>query len=197
MSFDDFRTLLALSLRNPERTAHLLIGQNWPLQARWMALLAAVSVSAVLAWLAVAIFAPAAPEGGPGMMLNYQPMIFAAMQVGAIVLAAGLMAGVGRLFGGQGRFADALLLTVWIEVLLLLIQALQLVVALVLPVLAGLLGLAAMALFLWLTVYFTKALHGFRSTLKVVVGLVLTAIVTGFVLSLLAAAFGIMPEMAP
>jgi hypothetical protein len=195
MSFDDFKALVSLSFRDPQVAAHLLVRQNWPIQARWMALLAAVSVSALLAWLASAIFSAPAEDGVQVIMLSQQPMVMAVMQMVAILLAAGLMSGVGRLFGGQGRFEDALLLTVWIEVLLLLVQALQLVLSLVLPTAAGLLGIAAMALFLWLTVQFTKALHGFRSTLKVMLGLIGTAIGAGFVLSILAAAFGIMPEM--
>ncbi|MCZ0961575.1 Yip1 family protein [Paracoccus benzoatiresistens] len=195
MSFNDFKALVGLSFRDPQVAAHLLMRQNWPIQARWMALLAAVSVSALLAWLASAMFAAPAEESVQVIMLSQQPMVMAVMQMVAILLAAGLMSGVGRMFGGQGRFEDALLLTVWIEVLLLLVQAAQLVLSMVLPSAAGLLGIAAMVLFLWLTVQFTKALHGFRSTLKVTMGLIGTAIGAGFVLSILAAAFGIMPEI--
>ena len=120
MSFDDFKALVGLSFRNPQGAAQALMGQGWPVQARWMALLAAVSVSAVLAWLAGVIFAAPTDDGTQAVMLAQQPMVLAVMQMGAIVIAAGLMSGVGRMFGGQGRFEDALLLTVWIEVLLLL-----------------------------------------------------------------------------
>ncbi|WP_207099598.1 Yip1 family protein [Paracoccus shandongensis] len=195
MTFDDFKALVGLSFRDPQRAAQALMGQGWPVQARWMALLAAVSVSALLAWLAGAMFAAPSDEDVQVVLLSQQPMVLAVMQMGAIVIAAGLMSGVGRMFGGQGRFEDALLLTVWIEVLLLLVQAVQIVLSLVLPSVAGLLGIMAMALFLWLTVQFTKALHGFSSTLKVTMGLIGTAIAAGFLLSILAAALGIMPEM--
>ena len=71
--------------------------------------------------------------------------------------------------------------------LLLLVQAAQLVLSLILPGVAGILGLASIVLFLWLTVQFTKALHGFRSSAKVALGLIGTAFVAGFVLSLIAA----------
>lgn len=195
MTFDDFKALIGLSFRDPQGAARALMEQGWPVQARWMALMAAVSISAMLAWLAGALFGTPAAEGGQAVMLGQQPMVLAVMQMGAIVVAAGLMAGVGRMFGGHGRFEDALLLTVWIEVLLLLVQVVQLVLSLVLPSVAGLLGIAAMVLFLWLTVHFTKALHGFQSTPKVALGLIGTAIAAGFVLSILAAALGIMPEM--
>ncbi|MDQ1899600.1 YIP1 family protein [Paracoccus sp. WLY502] len=195
MTFDDFKALVGLSFRNPNAAAHTLMGQGWPIQARWMALLAAVSLSALLASLAAVLFSTPAPDGTQVVILSQQPMVLALMQLGAIVLAAGLMSGVGRMFGGHGRFEDALLLTVWIEVLLLVVQAVQLVVSLVLPGVAGMLGVAALVLFLWLTVQFTKALHGFRSSAKVALGLIGTAFVAGFVLSLIAAALGILPEM--
>lgn len=195
MTFDDFKALIGLSFRDPNAAAHALMGQGWPIQARWMALLAAVSLSALLASLAAVLFSTPAPDGTQVVILSHQPMVLALMQFGAIVMAAGLMSSVGRMFGGHGRFEDALLLTVWIEVLLLVVQAAQLVVSLVLPGVAGMLGLAALVLFLWLTVQFTKALHGFRSSAKVALGLIGTAFVAGFVLSLIAAALGILPEM--
>ncbi|GHG29802.1 MULTISPECIES: YIP1 family protein [Paracoccus] len=195
MTFDDFKALVGLSFRDPQAAARDLMAQGWPIQARWMALLAAVSVSALLASLAAALFSAPGPEGDRVVVLSQQPMVLAVMQMGAIVLAAGLMSGVGRMFGGGGRFEDALLLTVWIEVLLLIVQAAQVVLSLILPGVAGIFGLLAIALFLWLTVQFTKALHGFHSTPKVVLGMIGTVFVAGFVLSLLAAALGIMPEM--
>ena len=195
MTFDDFKALVGLSFRDPQAAARDLMAQGWPIQARWMALLAAVSVSALLASLAAALFSAPGPEGDRVVVLSQQPMVLAVMQMGAIVLAAGLMSGVGRMFGGGGRFEDALLLTVWIEVLLLIVQAAQVVLSLILPGVAGIFGLLAIALFLWLTVQFTKALHGFHSTPKVVLGMIGAVFVAGFVLSLLAAALGIMPEM--
>ena len=195
MTFDEFKAMVGLSFRDPQAAAHRLMAQDWPIQARWMALLAAVSVSAVLASLAAMLFSTPAANEADVVMLGRQPMVLAVMQMGAIVLAAGLMSGVGRMFGGGGRFEDALLLTVWIEVLLLLVQAAQLVLSLVLPGVAGLLGLASIVLFLWLTVQFTKALHGFSSSAKVALGLIGTAFVAGFLLSLIAAALGILPEM--
>lgn len=195
MTFDDFKGLIGLSFRDPARAAQSLIAQNWPIQARWMALLASVSISAILTWIAATVFSAPPDAGVQPVLLIQQPMVMAVSQMGAIVLAAGLMAGVGRLFGGTGSFEDALLLTVWIEILLLLVQVVQLGVALVLPGMAGMLGIVAIVLFLWLTVQFTKTLHGFRNALKVMLGLIGTAFVAGFILSLFAASLGILPEM--
>ncbi|MCF3973446.1 YIP1 family protein [Paracoccus salsus] len=195
MNFDDFNALLRMTLRNPEDAAQTLIGMNLPMSVRWMALLLAVSVSALLAWVSVQMFP--LPEGETPSVLGLtgQPIAMAGIQLAAIVMAATLMTGVGRMFGGHGRFEDALLLTVWIEIVLLLVQLAQLLVSLILPGLAGILGILAIAVFLWLTVQFTKALHGFRSGAKVMLGMFATALAVGFVLSFLAAALGLLPEV--
>ncbi|WP_111558574.1 YIP1 family protein [Paracoccus sediminilitoris] len=195
MTFDDFRALVRLTLRDPERGAHMLMGLHLPMAVRWMALLLAVSVSGLLAYLAAMLFPVPEAETPPMYSMVQQPLVMAGMQMVAIVIGAGLMTGVGRMFGGQGNFADALLLTVWIEVMLLLIQVAQIILSLALPALSGLLGLLAIAMFLWLTVQFTKALHGFASGPKVMLGLFATLLAMGFLLSFFAASFGLLPEM--
>lgn len=195
MTFDDFKSLVTLTFRAPSAAARLLMAANWPLSARWMGLVLAVSVSALLAWLSSQLFAVPDSEGMPVLALTSQPLILAAIQFVAILLAASLMAGVGRMFGGKGRFEDALLLTVWIEVVLLLVQVVQVGVALVLPGISGILGIVAIALFFWLTVQFTKVLHGFSNGVLVFLGIIGTAFVTGFVLSIIAVSFGLLPEV--
>jgi len=195
MTSDDFKTLFRLTLRQPEQAARWLIGQDWPMQVRWMALALAVSLSGVLAYVSTLLFPIPAGQEAAVFSLGQQPVVLAGTQLVAIVLGAVLMSGVGRMFGGQGTFADALLLTVWIEVMLLVVQVAQIVLSLALPSLGGLLGIAAVALFLWLTVQFAKALHGFTSAPKVLLVMFATLLSVGFALSFILAAFGLMPEM--
>lgn len=195
MTGNDLKALLLLTLRDPAQVARLLIGLGLPMSTRWMALVLAVSVSGLLAWIAGQIAPVPAEMRSPFSDAVSQPLSMAGMQLAAVVIAAGLMSGVGRLFGGHGRFEDALLLTVWIEVVLLVIQTLQILLMLILPALASMLGVIAIVLFFWLTVQFTKELHGFISGFKVLVGLFATAIALGFVLSIMAASFGLLPEM--
>jgi hypothetical protein len=196
MTFDDFKALTRQTLRNPEAAARWLMAQGWPMQVRWMALVAAVAVSGLLAYASSMAFPMPEGEDAPAMMgLGRQPLALAGMQLAAIILGASLMSGVGRMFGGHGTFADALLLTVWIEVMLLMVQLAQIVLSLALPALAGLLGILAVALFLWLTVQFTKALHGFTSGPKVLLVMFATLLAMGFVLSFFAASLGLLPEM--
>lgn len=195
MTFDDFKALVGQTLRDPQAAAARLIGQGWPMQLRWMALFLAVSVSGLMAYASTLIFPVPEGETATVFAISEQPLVLAGLQLVAIVLGAGLMTNVGRMFGGTGRFADALLLTVWIEVMLLIVQAVQIVLSLVLPAAAGILGILAIAMFLWLTVQFTKTLHGFTSGPKVLLVMFGTLLMMGFVLSFFMAALGLMPEM--
>lgn len=198
MNFDDLKALLGLTIRNPQAAAQALIASGWPVSARWMALLVAVSVSAVLAWISAQLFpvpADSTENIAPVLAMTSQPLAMAATQLVAIVLTAWLMSAVGRMFGGTGRFEDALLLTVWIEAVLLVAQVAQIMLSLIMPGLAGILSILIIVLFLWLTVQFIKALHGFESSIKVFLAMVATAFVAGFILSVIAAVFGFLPEI--
>ena len=195
MTSNHLKALLLVTLRDPAQAARLLIGLNLPMPARWMALFLAVSVSGLLAWLGNQV-APIPDEFRTTLRdAMSQPLVMAAIQLGAVMIAAGLMSAVGRAFGGHGRFHDALLLTVWIEAVLLLFQFLQIISALIIPVLASMLGMIAFVLFFWLTVQFTRELHGFTSGFKVLLVMIGTAFVLGFLLSILAVSFGLLPEM--
>lgn len=195
MTSDDLKMLAVTTLRDPARAVALLRGLNLPMQTRWMALLAAVSLSALLAWGASVLFP--VPVDTPITRMTAQPLVLAVVQLVAITLSAVLMAGVGRLFGGKGRFADALLLTTWIEVMLLIVQAIQVVLMLLFPAIATLLGLVGIALFFYLLVQFSKALHGFDSAAKVAMVLFATLIFVGFAMATLAGVLGLAPELPP
>lgn len=193
MTFDDLKALMVVTLRDPAQAVAWLRGLNLPMGARWMALAVAVCLSAAMASLASWLFP--VPVDTPMSGVIGQPMVLAVIQFGAVALAAAVMAGAGQMMGGRGSFADALLLAAWIEFMLLVVQSAQVVLMLIFPAVATVLGLAAVALFLWLTVQFTKALHGFDSTPKVILGLIATIFIAGAVLFMIAAAFGLLPEV--
>lgn len=185
--------LVVLTLRDPAAALRILRSFELPMSVRWMALVLSVVLSTLLASLSLMLF-PVEVQTAVSAVLA-QPVTLALVQFVAMVVSALMMAQVGRLFGGQGNFADALLIVAWVELLLVGLQGLQLVLMMLVPATASMLSIIAFGLFLYLAVAMTKALHGFASTGKVVLGLVGSLFVLGFVLSLLAAAFGIVPEV--
>lgn len=188
--------LMTLTLREPRRAFARLRGQALPLSARWGLVVMAAAASAVLSFLGTLLIpVPADAPADVLHVLSVTPWAMAATQVASAALAAYLLAEVGRVFRGTGGFADALLAVGWIETMMVAFQALQLATMLVLPPLAGLIGIGSLVLATVLVILFTMELHGFRNPLLVVLGIMGTVMVTGFMLSILAATLGLLPEV--
>lgn len=193
MTYDDLKQLVLLSLRAPYRALDALRALAPDMQTRWLALVLAVSLSTVLAGLARLLF-PVDIEN-PVSQLIGQPLMLASVQFVGMVIAAMLMAAVGRAFRGHGTFADALLVVAWIEILLVAVQALQVVLALIFPISAVLMSLVAFGLLIYLTLQFTKALHGFQNTFLVLLGFVGSVFLFALILSVLGVSLGYVPEV--
>lgn len=188
--------LMTLTLREPRRAFARLRGLELPLSARWGLVVMAAAASAVLSFLGTLLIpVPADAPADVLHVLSVTPWAMAATQVASAALAAYLLAEVGRVFRGTGGFADALLAVGWIETMMVAFQALQLATMLVLPPLAGLIGIGSLVLATVLVILFTMELHGFRNPLLVVLGIMGTVMVTGFMLSILAATLGLLPEV--
>lgn len=193
MTFSNIGDLVILTLRNPATAVRVLLGLELPVRARWMVLVLAVALSTLLAGMARVMFPPATQDQLTALLAS--PASLAALQFGAMVISAAAIAGIGRAFGGTGTFDDAVLLVGWVEMILVGLQAVQLVVMLIFPATATLMSLIAFGLSIYLTISMTKELHGFSSTPKVALGFIGGVFLVGLVLSILAAALGILPEV--
>lgn len=183
MNRSDIIALARLSLADPEKGAATVVALNPPLPARWMLMVFAVLSGVVLAYLLPAL--------GGRLSDAPSPFMAVALQGGANLLAVGLIARVGRLFGGQGRFEDALLLVGWLQLLMVGAQLVQVLAMIVLPPLAGLVMIAAVALFFWLLTGFICALHGFESRFVVLMGVFGTLFAVAFAVSFVLILLGI------
>lgn len=193
MTFDDLLGLARLTLRNPAQAVRVLQSLDLPMAVRWMGLIVIVSLSSILASLAMRIF-PVLTESSLNLP-DLSPISRAGLQLGGMVLSAWLVAGIGRAFGGRGDFPDALLILVWLECLMLAVQALQIVVMLLFPLFGSMLGIAALLAMVWLSVQMIKELHGFRNAALVFLGMMGAGLLTLIVLSVLAGALGLMPDI--
>lgn len=171
--------LAQLTLRQPRTAARLLISTGFPVQARWIGLILTAVLSAVLAQISIGLINMGLEEN----VLTINPIASAVTQTMVLAISGLAMFGVGRMFGGQGRFIDALLLTVWLQFVLLMLQVVQIVLQILIPPLSVMAGYASIVIFLYLISTFTAELHGFRSAVKTFFGVLATMMAVGMVLA--------------
>lgn len=179
---DRIRALAGLTVQDPRQAARVLLAEGVPMRARTAGLLLVAVVSALLANLQVGPNLAALDPFSAFMLAS--PFRAAVVQWLFLALTVVLIHRVGKAFGGRGSFPDALLIVVWLQLLTLALQLLQLVASLVAPPLVGVIGLGGFVLFLWLMTAFIAELHGFASRGLVFLGMILTAIAAGFVLGI-------------
>ena len=110
--------LMRMTLRDPLGGFRVLKAKPWQPGDRWALIFATAACSAILSWLSGALLA--APGEGPGVLgfLSASPISMASVQVVSAAFGAYLLAEVGRIFGGTGRFSDALLAVGWVEAIM-------------------------------------------------------------------------------
>ncbi|MFM2354803.1 MAG: hypothetical protein RLZZ528_539 [Pseudomonadota bacterium] len=185
---NDIVALLRLTLRDTRAAFRALLDVAPTAEARWLGFGIVVLLSVVLTQLAL-LGVP--DEALPPFMAAMRGPVSGVVTQGVTVLALAFGASVvARLFGGTARFIDALWLVVWIEFVLVVIEVAVLVVALVLPPLADMLGLAGIVIFFLLLTRAVMFLNGFRQAALVLVGIIAFMIVGGVVLVFVLSALG-------
>ena len=171
------------TLRDPQAGMRGVLRLGLPAGARWTALGLMAVASALLVHLGLMLSPPTGPT--PMDAIFASPLKTALVQIVALVTVSWLIHVIGGSFGGTGTPAGAMMVVVWLQVILIALQLVQLVALLVLPPLAVLLSLVSFGLFFWLLTNFVAALHGFSSPLKVFGGIVLTTIAVVLVMSII------------
>lgn len=164
--------LIAETIRDPRSAARQLLGMNIAREHAWMALIAVVSLGAILSALPVMGITEVTPDMTPLQVqmiaMMQRPVIFAFINfAGTVCLVFGFY-WTGRALGGQGRLEDMLVLMVWLQVVLLAVQVGMFLLGLVVPFLAALVSLAILPMTLWISATFVDEVHGFESLLKAV-----------------------------
>lgn len=177
MIVTDWRGLVVLSVRNPAEGARVLMGLNLPGRALWTALALVAVLNTILFTLSNILF----PGPTPLPEVLTAPTVYLAVVFGGLALTVYSIFWVGRMLGGQGALADILVLIVWLQALRVAVQAVALVLMLVVPLLSGLLVLAAGLIGVWMMVHFVNEAHRLNSLGRAVGVLVasLLAIVVG------------------
>lgn len=168
-------TAMRQTLDDPRGMARWIIGQNFAPSVAAMALALVSVLTSILSGVVLLI--------APDQMFNFTPLQLAMGQMAVLFAAAGLIAWVGRLFGGQGRFSDAMALVAWLEAIMFALQVVRFIALFILPAATVVLALVGLALLIWLGVQFIAELHGFASLWLVFFGMIGTLLAISFVLA--------------
>jgi hypothetical protein len=170
--------LARYTVQSPRAAARSLINMQLPDSARWLLLGLVAATSALLTLfnftlIPVDQLRQMSPETVFAMRRALEnPILTAVFQAIFLLFVVICVHRIGRWQGGNGSFSDALLLTGWLQIVLIGLQVGQIVALLVLPPLAEVLGLAGLVLSFWLLSHFVAELHGFKSAGKVFVAIV-------------------------
>jgi hypothetical protein len=180
------------SLLRPREAARRILAAGVPAAVAVEAAVLVTCVGVVLGYLAL-MMDPDAIDVVSASILG-RPLLGALVQLVALGVVVVLTVRIGRLFGGGGGYADALALVVWLNAVMVLVQALQLAALAVLPLLAAAMAIATILWALWAFASFVAELHGFRRPAIVLGVVILTGIVLFFSRAMLLAILGITPQ---
>ena len=165
----DLRYLMQLAaetLRSPREGAREILRIAPPMPAPWLCFGLVMVGSLIFGELASLMIT----DIEPGPLTNRASIVLGLIQAGLLFLMVHAIAFIGRGFGGTGDFEGALILVTWLQFIFLLVQAVQLVLLVTVPLLGALVTLIAVGLFFWLLVNFIAELHGFENLGMVFLG---------------------------
>lgn len=176
-SLADWWELVVHTLRDPRSVAQRMLRWNLPAWPRWAAFVLIVTLSSAATHLFLMTLDP---DQRAFVQANFPgPISFALLQGVAWLLMVVVTHGLGRAFGGQGRFSDMLLTFTWLQAVVFLFQVAQILIGDLFPVLGSLIGLASLIVFLWLFTIFTTVVHKFASAWNSFAGIVASIFVIG------------------
>jgi len=180
---DDIKHLFDLILRSftePATAAQEVFARRFDRGTLWSALLL-VSVLSVLMIALTNVLIGVPPEVEEAV-IQISPFAFAMVLGSSLVILVFALYFVGQMLGGTGHFPESLLCVIWLQVLSMALQLVQLFVMLIFPPLVGIVSLAGLGLILYALLHFINVLHGFDSLMKSL---------GTFVVSLIGIAFGL------
>lgn len=180
----EFIRLLSLTLTAPKQGAAAVLQHHYSNQLLWSLLALATVVSVLMVQVMRFAFPP--PEEVIAVMpFQSSPVLFALIMWGSLVLVVFCVYHFGRAFGGKGSFHSSLTVVIWMQVLLMVSQVVQFLLALLSLSLAGLLGLAFIVYWIWIFATMVGALHQFDNRGIVLGGMLISMIGLMMGLSLL------------
>lgn len=184
---DQVVALAKRTFEDPRAGVRTLLGLGVPLPARTVGLVLVSVLSALLLHLGFFLLPPT--DDPLTQFIGQSPVGSAMIQW--VILTATVLAihRIGRLFGGRATLSDSLLVVVWLQLIMLGVQVVQLLTLILFAPLAGLVNLAGLVLFFWLFTSFIAEVHGFSSRWAVLAGVIGSGFVIAFALVVILSMF--------
>lgn len=164
--------LLRQTLADPRDAAQTVM--RWPMGIPMLWQVAALLVILSVVFSQISGLILPLQAAGPFGLIMAHPLLNAGVQAFIFVVSVHACHKIGRALGGTGRFDEALKLMVWLQAINVGIQAVQIMLLILMPPVAGLTGFASLVLFFWLLTNFVTVLHGFTSRWHVFMGIILS-----------------------
>lgn len=182
LSLQSLLSMARFTVQNPREGARMVMQVSMPMSARWAGFALMAVMSSVLAHVSFGLLpAESQAQMGNAMASPFRTVI---LQGALMLVAAHAIVWVGRWRGGVGTFENVLILMVWLQFILLILQAFQIAVQILVPPLADILGFASVGIFLWLLSNFVAEVHKFESVGKAFAGIMITMFAMGLLLAI-------------
>jgi len=193
MTVRDFTALLRTTVTDPRQAGAQVIAMNWPLQGLWIALML---VAVLLSLLVSALLQVAGlPDDEMGNLLRMSPayrapLLFALINWAQAVISVVMLHWVGRMLGGRGDLADMLAVMIWLQIVSLVLAISLFAVALILPMIGGLMVLIAFFWGIWATIGLVDAAGRFDNMFRAAGVCAVSVVAVSIVMTVLSALVG-------
>ena len=174
------------TIRDPAAVASRIKGLRLPHQAGWIVL--AVATISVVLLLHIERLLP----GSTAQVVGFggTPILDTVILGALSVMMVFVFYMMGRSMGGDGSFGATLALMAWFQVFVLVLVVAQVVAAIFLPVLAGVIAIGSLIVQVFVLIHFLNVLHGFDSLLKSAGLMIVSVFGLGFGLAIIVVIIG-------
>lgn len=190
MTDRDWRDLVMITVTDPAAAGRRLIDLDVPRSALWLGFLIAPVLNTIL------LFGPSLLFGQRVMLPGFlaAPLPYAVFAVGGLAASITAIFWTGRIMGGSGRIEDVAAVTIWLQLVRDLAQAILLVLQVLFPLVAVLLALAVTFYSIFILLHFINAAHRLgslgRSAGVLIMAVVAVAMVALVLMSVAGGPFG-------
>lgn len=170
--------LLKTSFSKPKEAAAFILSLGFSYDVIWSVFIASICLTTAMQFFADGLI----QVDGPSLNDVSSPWIFALMVGGMTLLVCATITWTGHRFDGAANFKTIFTLVAWLQVIQLILQAINLVLLFLVTALAGFAQIAIIFWSLWIFVAFVDTAQGFNNMLKSFVVSVLGIALGGIIL---------------